>query len=764
MKPRKTKKSENPNAQARALLERIRNTPGFAGADCRISSQDGHTRVTPSAPVTRQIHVPAEFAEREESGEKLTALSFSSEIPVRVWDADEILLHESGAANFTRLLEVGAILKNHNPAQIVGAPVRVWIDEKRRGNLAMRWGSTETALQAKKEALEDKTLRGVSVGYQVHEWIFLQNKSESYRGFTGPAWIAVKWDALEASLTPVPADPSVGLERSVRICPQAQNKNKTAGEQAMKRLKLLRAWKASAEKTYDAGVELEVDERTFNELTAGDDPAAEAVEAKREIQEPAPAPSATESPAAAPEARSASVDAEAIRKEARAIYQSEMAAEAKRSAGIRNICKRFQLADLTDDLIASGKSVEEAQRAILDKLAERQQMPIQTGNIAITKDGRDGFRAAAIDGLLLRSGVVKIEKPAEGADECRGLSLLDMARESLRRANIKAPSDVRKLVDLALNLRGSETISGTTSDFPYILAAGANKSLLAGYEVAPATFRMWARTGSLNDFKSTSRIRFSEVGQLELVPEGEKYHECARTEKRETIQLGTYGRTWTMSRHGIINDDLSAFTDTLFSFGMQAAMLPNDLGIAVLNSNAAMADGFELFSSTHANTGASTDRRLDTLAHATTALAYMIGLMAQQKTYQHADETARYLNLRPKVWLTSMVDMLIANQVVVSATDAGQDNAGVANAFRNLGITVVGDQNISTEATDYKHFLFADPRLAPVVEIAFLQGNQAPYFEEKDQTDADGRKWLLRLDCGAAAVDHVGAVREVGTK
>ena len=202
----------------------------------------------------------------------------------------------------------------------------------------------------------------------------------------------------------------------------------------------------------------------------------------------------------------------------------------------------------------------------------------------------------------------------------------------------------------------------------------------------------------------------------------------------------------------------------MFGFGVEARMLPNDLAIAVLTANAAMSDGFALFSSEHGNLDKETDRRIDTLAHGTAALAYMIKLMGAQKQYQHSEEaeSARYLNLRAKVWLVSMTDWLLARQVVTSATDAGQSNAGVVNPFANLGITVVPEQNIVTSTTDYSHYLFADPRIAPVVEVAFLQGNQQPYQEEMDQADADGRKWLCRLDCGAAAVDYVGAVKATG--
>lgn len=751
---------------------------GMGGID--VKEEGGLFRITEKNPAPKQLHVAAEFSEREENGEKLTGLSFSSELPVMRFGESEILLHDPGAADFSRLLNVGAILKNHDPAMIVGVPVRAWVDDKKRGNLAMRWGTTEIALTARKEALTDKSLRGVSVGYSVREWVYLKNATETYKGISGPAWVAVKWDALEASLTPVPADPSVGLERCVRVIHQEQVvrvitspsarpsidglaqgvfKAKTEG-QDMKKIKLLRAWKASDGKSYEAGVELEVDARTFAELTEGDEPQAEAVIEKREVV----APQAGK-PAAAPETAEG-LDAVAINKLVRESIVAGTRAEQKRASDIRNICKRFEMTDMAEDLIIGGKTVEEAQRSVLDKLAERakDQTPRQ-GTIVLTQDARDSFRAAAVDGLMLRSRVIAVEKPAAGADELRGRSLLRIAEECLLRAGIKVPSNVLELAGRALNMRGSETISGTTSDFPLILAATANKSLLAGYEVAPATYQLWARTGSLNDFKAATRLKFADVGKLKLIAEGGKYTETKRTEKKETIQLGTYGRTWTMSRQGIINDDLGAFTNTQFQFGVEARMLPNDLAIAILTANAAMTDGFALFSTQHANYSHETNRRLDTLVHATAALVYLIGVMGEQKQYQHADEsaTARYLNLRAKVWLVSMSDWLLARQVINASADAGQNNAGVPNPVANLGITVVPEQNIKTGATDYRHYLFADPWLAPVVEVAFLQGNQQPYQEEMDQTDADGRKWLVRLDAGAAAVDSVGAVLETGT-
>lgn len=751
----------NADAIQSAINRRFGNAAGI-----EITDAEGFIRIKEREPARAEMHVKAEFCEREQDGEKLTGLSFSSETPVMRYGEAEVLLHESGAADFSRLMNVGAILKNHDPAMIVGVPVRAWIDEQKRGNVSMRWGTTETALQAKKEALEDKTLRGVSVGYSVREWVYLKNASENYKGISGPAWVAVKWDALEASLTPIPADPSVGLERSVKVIRQANAVNKTQEELTMKKVKLLRAWKASTGKTYDAGAVLEVDERTFAELTEGEAPTAEAANETEQREQPEVAVAKVPE-APAPEAPMPRNDAAGdYREQARTAIREEMRREYQRASGIRAICRRFKLdGEFAESLVDGGKTIEEAQRAVLDKVEEQSlaQMPIN-GAITIIKDGRDSTREAAVDGLLLRSGVVQIEKPAPGSNEFRGMSLFDIAKECLRRAGLKTTGDIRAIAGRALNMRGAETISGSTSDFPLILAATANKSMLAGVEVAPSTFQFWARTGSLNDFKEATRLKFGDVGKLKLVLENQKYTETKRTEKKETIQLGTYARKWTMSRQAVINDDLGAFTNTLFGFGVEARMLPNDLAIAVLTANAAMTDGHALFSTAHGNYDQETDRKIDTLAHATAALAYMIQLMGKQKQYQHPEEaeTARYLNLRAKYWLVSMTDWLIARQVINSAVDAGQTNAGVANPFANLGIQVIPEQNIATSSTDYSHYLFADPRLAPVVEVAFLQGNQKPYLEEMDQTDSDGRTWLCRLDCGAAAVDHVGAVKATG--
>lgn len=708
---------------------------------------DGLREFVPSEP---QIITRVTASDATASGDNLFSLSFSSENPVMVFGEREILSHEPGDCNFTRLLEVGAILKNHDPAQIVAAPTGATVDPKFVGRATARWGTTELAKLARQEVEVDKTLRGVSVGFVVTRWLWLE-ANQVYAGgrIVGPAWVATSWEALEASLTPTPADPNVGINRTIKPNISGRFAQKEIGENEMKKkIKLLRAWASVDGTKFVRNDILEVDETTFAELTTGDDPAAEAYTGKREAVKV----SEQSEPGKV-------VDLASERSNAQK-------AERTRITEITSLCTRHKLHDLAADLIEKGSTIDEARSVILSKLSEGAAPVGGAPSATVTRDGSESYRSAAIDGVLLRSGCVKVDKPSAGANDFRGMSLLRLAEDCLRRSGAKIiPHDVRELVSLAMNMRGAELISGSSGDFPLILSTVANKSLIDGYTTAPTSYQLWAAISSLNDFKSTQRIKFSEVGKLVAVPENGKYSEAKLTEKKEVIQLGTYGRIWTMSRQAIINDDLDAFSRVPRSFGMQASYLPNDLAIAVLIANATMNSGNALFSTANANTSSNTSYRLDTVAHAQAAAINMYNLMSKQKSYQADTESAgaRYLNLRPRVWLVAGTDELVARQAIVSAGDANASTKDIVNPISSLSLAVIAEQNIKQSDSDYTHFMFADPRIAPVVEVAFLQGNQQPYFERMDQTDSDGTKWLIRLDCGAAAVDSVGAVREVGT-
>lgn len=164
---------------------------------------------------------------------RIVEVSFSSEEPVERWYGKEILLHTKEAINFKPIKEVGSILINHDPNQRVAKPLKIWLDEEnKKGRAIIQFGTTQKAMEAYQE-IKDQTLRGVSVGYQVHKWLKLQEK-EQWNGFKGPAYIAQRWSVFEFSLTPVPADPSVGVGRTVGQENKKEDKTMPAEEKKEK--------------------------------------------------------------------------------------------------------------------------------------------------------------------------------------------------------------------------------------------------------------------------------------------------------------------------------------------------------------------------------------------------------------------------------------------------------------------------------------------------------------------------------------------------
>jgi len=58
--------------------------------------------------------------------------------------------------------------------------------------------------------------------------------------------------------------------------------------------------------------------------------------------------------------------------------------------------------------------------------------------------------------------------------------------------------------------------------------------------------------------------------------------------------------------------------------------------------------------------------------------------------------------------------------------------------------------------------MFASPGEAPVMEVAFLDGIEPPFFELENLFTMVGARWKVRLDYGVAGIDYRGAVRNPG--
>lgn len=149
-----------------------------------------------------------------EGNERRFELSFSSEEPYGRWYGTEILDHSDGCVDLGRLQTIGVLLFNHKTDRVIGRIEKAWVEDGRGKAIVVFDDDDDSEVIRKK--VESGTLKGVSVGYAVSVWEEVAANKQSKDGrFSGPCFIAVRWEPLEISIVSVPADPTVGVGRAI---------------------------------------------------------------------------------------------------------------------------------------------------------------------------------------------------------------------------------------------------------------------------------------------------------------------------------------------------------------------------------------------------------------------------------------------------------------------------------------------------------------------------------------------------------------------
>lgn len=136
-------------------------------------------------------------------------LAFSSEIEVERWFGVEILDHDAASIRLDRLRDGGAVLVNHDWGDQVGVVESVSIGEDRRGRAVVRFGRSARADEIFQD-IADGIRKHVSVGYRIHA-----AKLAETRDGDVDVYRITDWEPFEISIVSVPADPSVGVGRSL---------------------------------------------------------------------------------------------------------------------------------------------------------------------------------------------------------------------------------------------------------------------------------------------------------------------------------------------------------------------------------------------------------------------------------------------------------------------------------------------------------------------------------------------------------------------
>lgn len=150
--------------------------------------------------------------ERQGEDGETFSFSWSSEYPVDMYFYKEILSHEEGAINLERLAGMN-LLWNHDRDIVLGKIERVWVTDK-KAYCQARW-SKKPSIQEYRQDVSDGIITNASFLYSVEEYEEVEEMSRDDEKKDVYCYIGKRWTPYEISLVSVPADPTVGVGRSL---------------------------------------------------------------------------------------------------------------------------------------------------------------------------------------------------------------------------------------------------------------------------------------------------------------------------------------------------------------------------------------------------------------------------------------------------------------------------------------------------------------------------------------------------------------------
>lgn len=681
-----------------------------------VATTDRTTRDRRAETLYRSMTIDRAAADSES---RSVPASLSSELEVPRWFGKEVLIHTSEAVDLSRAEGGLPLLWNHNSDQPIGLVENVRLDGDRLRGI-LRFSRNAKAEEVWRD-VQDGMLRNISIGYQIRDWIE-SNDSDLIQ--------IVRWSLHEASIAPVPADPTVGIGRSH----------------------------------------------------------SDFVNQDREVvmSEKDPAPVATP---ATPEPVSTPVfDLASIRREheivAAAARKEAIDSERRRVADVASVFDssliprdNSEFAAIRAKALDEGwtvhqtreivmRALEQLSKPVADKRVSDEtrglphpEKPVTDTRIQGGADALDKFRAGMTDALAIRARLVTdketIHKAREGG--FLGVRLSRLAERYLQYLGVDTRAmDDEMLAKRAIMQRG---LGMTTSDFANILSNTANKALLKGWEQAPETWQQWVRIGSVPDFKQAERTGLSGFTSLARVPEDGEITYGKFTDRKEVIQAVSYAKKFRLTYQAIKNDDLNAFTAIPNGMGRAAQSVIGDIVYGKLDSVGPTLnqDSVALFDAAHYNyTAAATAPTVSTLETATTA-------MKKQKDPNNSN----VLNITPKFLLVPVALEFTARTLMASQYDPAatynSKNFMTPNPFQGT-LTVIADPRLDGQTNGTTAwYLASDPNIFDTVEVAFVDGVAEPYLREEQEWDTRGVEWVVGVDFGVAVLDFRGMYKYKGT-
>ncbi|MGE0606556.1 MAG: hypothetical protein AB7O62_05455 [Pirellulales bacterium] len=293
----------------------------------------------------------------------------------------------------------------------------------------------------------------------------------------------------------------------------------------------------------------------------------------------------------------------------------------------------------------------------------------------------------------------------------------------------------------------------STIDIGGILSNVANKFLLEGFFSVERAWRNICAVRNVSDFKAVTSYRLIGKDQYELVaPGGELKHGTLGNEQY-TNKADTYGLVLSIDRRDIINDDLGAITTVPRKLGRGSGLKINDVFWTIFLANS----GFFTVGNKNYLVGADTALSIDGLTKS--EVAFM----------DQVDGDGKPIGIMPAILLVPTALSALGSQLFKSLElrdTTANAKFPVANPHQGkfrVEVSRYLANAVYTGNSAKAWYLLAEPNDLPVIEVAFLNGQESPTIET---ADADFNVLGVQMrgyhDFGVALQDARGGVKAKG--
>lgn len=296
---------------------------------------------------------------------------------------------------------------------------------------------------------------------------------------------------------------------------------------------------------------------------------------------------------------------------------------------------------------------------------------------------------------------------------------------------------IRDNGDLETVLRAANWIradGASTASLANVLANVLNKFLLQGYLYVEQSWREVAGIRPVKDFKPTKSVNlFGDFQYKDVGPSGELKHAELR-DQAFSNQASTTGRILTITRTHTINDDLGALTTVPMLMGRGAALKLNTAFWTTFLNPGNADDGVTFWSATHNNGTGATPAQVSNYSSGAGSTLSSAGLTAATILFDNMTDPMGFplgvdaeILLYPPDLQTAALELMNSEFIVYGGASASKQPAN--NIWKGRYKPVKSRYLNKSAFTGYSTtawYLLANPGMFPVIEVAFLNGQDMP--------------------------------------